>query len=1164
LNLRRVLVWFVGTTLVAVVLASLALFLLFRFLATDAGSEWAVTKTANASSLQINWQQMSGNLVEGLELTGLGISLPGMDIRAQRVVASWDIFGLAKGELFISNLEVVELSLTVVEQVDPDVDLRLIGSWPAFESPVAISLERSEILGITYQSPEQNFRIDKVEFAGRIGSSDFEIRTFVVEQQNNQVQLSGDLQMWPPYPMSLSADWVVSTDSQQRFEGQADIQGSLEQIDIEHRLLLPVELFTSGEILSNYDPAIAGIDLTQVSFDLSNSWQLQNINLPQLTQQPDSSGQLAVRGRLDDYLLDGQFDIGLTEFPDLSPQSVELLANVRGQEVVLEQLEVEGAIGRLNGSGALSWSEQLVWNLELQLGDINPGVLWSDWPGEINAELTQSGTLNQDQLTVDVLINSFEGAIRNYPVSASGGIGYADGRLNADNLIFRQGSNQLLLSADLQDSLTAQWQIQAPNLFELYPDLSGSLVSNGSITGSLLQPVVSATVEAESLNFQNISINSLRAEIENSTEDLLDGSAQIGQLVYAGQVPVDMAIVLFGSTASHEYQLQLLQGEVALSLSGNGSLLDASWSSAISAVDLTVEFLGQWTLGEPASLRVSKEDVQIDRLCLFSQGSDICTDLQYSRASGIGLQTQINSLQIATFKHYLPEQAEFEGALRGDLNLSGSIGDLQGTVGLQAVEVAMTLQSSEGPETYVFRESSVQGRYSSSLLNLSLNSRLAGSGTLSGNIELPILDGNAALSGSVEAHFNELAWVDPFFPSLSEIAGETDISLRLSGSTSAPELTGDLYLRDLSAYVPELGIVLTDSQLSLVNSGRNSWNVQGLLASGEGSVALEGMLGFRTVSDWNAQLNISGEQFLAYSKSVNQLVVNPMLDFEVSPESINVGGQMEIPAAEVEIRSLATNAAQVSADEMIVGERRIEQETRRSIPIFADISLILGDDIFFRGFSIEGKLGGRLRLRENPNQPLRADGNIQIVDGVYSTYGQELTIDPGELIFAGPVDNPSFNVRAFRRVEDTLVGVQIGGTAKQLSSSLYSSPVLSSTETLALLITGRPLANANATDGELLVNAVTALGINQSAVITQRLQGSLGLDVLAINADNDLVESSITIGKYLSPRIFISYAKDILTPNANFSLDYSLSDNLRINAKSGTNQSMDVFYRIQH
>src|SRR3546814_14949833 len=72
----------------------------------------------------------------------------------------------------------------------------------------------------------------------------------------------------------------------------------------------------------------------------------------------------------------------------------------------------------------------------------------------------------------------------------------------------------------------------------------------------------------------------------------------------------------------------------------------------------------------------------------------------------------------------------------------------------------------------------------------------------------------------------------------------------------------------------------------------------------------------------------------------------------------------------------------------------------------------------------------------------RARGEINLVDGHYKAYGQDLTIETGKLIFSGgPVTEPALEVRATRKpTEDVTVGLYVRGTRRKPDFQLFSTP----------------------------------------------------------------------------------------------------------------------------
>ena len=74
---------------------------------------------------------------------------------------------------------------------------------------------------------------------------------------------------------------------------------------------------------------------------------------------------------------------------------------------------------------------------------------------------------------------------------------------------------------------------------------------------------------------------------------------------------------------------------------------------------------------------------------------------------------------------------------------------------------------------------------------------------------------------------------------------------------------------------------------------------------------------------------------------------------------------------------------------------------------------------------------------------------------------------------------------------------------------------------------------------------------------------SLGLDTLAISSTGDVANSSLTLGKYLTPRIFIQYGIGLFETESTLAVDYTVSERVKLEAKSGSTQSVDITYTVE-
>ncbi|MCF7982256.1 MAG: translocation/assembly module TamB domain-containing protein, partial [Pseudomonadales bacterium] len=436
-------------------------------------------------------------------------------------------------------------------------------------------------------------------------------------------------------------------------------------------------------------------------------------------------------------------------------------------------------------------------------------------------------------------------------------------------------------------------------------------------------------------------------------------------------------------------------------------------------------------------------------------------------------------------------------------------------------------------------------------------------GFVEARLDYPLNQPEAPLSGDITAQLSELGWLDPFVDFLSDLNGQADVAIQLAGTPNQPLIRGDVRLEKLSAFVPRLGVNLKNGALFLSHQQLQDWTLTGRLDSGEGSMRVDGTATVNSLTDWQSRLTIDGQALQTLGLENIKAQISPNLVVEADAQTLKVNGKIDIPQAEINLKELPASTVSVSKDEIILDTPDASDRQQSALAIYTDIDLVLGKQISFKGFGITGEMTGNLHLREEPERPLRIDGIVEIPKGFYKAYGQKLTINPGRLIFQGAPDNPAIDVRASRQIGEGIVGIHIGGTAEALVSELYAIPPLPPTETMALLITGKSLNSATQADASVLMSAVTSLGITQSAGLTQRLQRSFGLDVLSLSSNGGIEQSAVTIGKYLTPKLFISYVQDILTPNASVNLEYSLSKKLKIKAESGDSQSMDILYRIE-
>ncbi|MFC7160583.1 translocation/assembly module TamB domain-containing protein [Pseudidiomarina halophila] len=106
---------------------------------------------------------------------------------------------------------------------------------------------------------------------------------------------------------------------------------------------------------------------------------------------------------------------------------------------------------------------------------------------------------------------------------------------------------------------------------------------------------------------------------------------------------------------------------------------------------------------------------------------------------------------------------------------------------------------------------------------------------------------------------------------------------------------------------------------------------------------------------------------------------------------------------------ITRNGEQVSATSNNLG----------GIQVQAAVRVNLSNNVSVNAYGFEGKLSGSLELVEQPRRPLTAVGSINVTEGLYTLYGQELPISRGSFIYnGGTISNPGLSLRVQREIEN--------------------------------------------------------------------------------------------------------------------------------------------------
>ena len=82
-----------------------------------------------------------------------------------------------------------------------------------------------------------------------------------------------------------------------------------------------------------------------------------------------------------------------------------------------------------------------------------------------------------------------------------------------------------------------------------------------------------------------------------------------------------------------------------------------------------------------------------------------------------------------------------------------------------------------------------------------------------------------------------------------------------------------------------------------------------------------------------------------------------------------------------------------------------------------------------------------------------------------------------------------------------------------------------------------------------------------SAIIAQQIGARIGADV---SVEQDLQnDTSLVLGRYLSPRLYVSYGVSLAEALYTIKLNYTIGDKWTLRTEAGKERSADIVYTLQ-
>lgn len=908
-----------------------------------------------------------------------------------------------------------------------------------------------------------------------------------------------------------------------------------------------------------------------------------------------TNGNAQWSGNMDAYTLNAVANLALRKG---HVAQVAVTGHGDRQAFTVKHLGLRGLGGRLQGSGRLAWRPTLAADITLHGSKLNPGLLKAAWPGRLGVDLSAAASLSHGALQAHIRQLHVQGRLRGKPFDL-----VAQGRLRNRELglsRFRliSGGNRLTARGSVgRRKMNLRWSVDAPALAGLLPGAAGSLRGQGRVEGSAKRPSARVDVHADHLRYKAYRLSRLslsgRVDMSGAQSSHLTLSVS-GARVGGSEIRAATAR-LTGRPANQVLTLAVdsSRGRLQARLAGGVDASLTRWQGHLVRASVAPARLPAWQLQAPVPVRLSKSAMHLGQACWRSGSARLCFQGQRSAQASSG-SFALHGLTMAYLHRLLPKAVTLRGTLTGHGHVSlPRGGTAQGTARLDLSNGALIEPAATGGHKRVIKLKTTTARVVLGKAGANVDAKVS-LDQGEADLRLHMAAGKQKPSrrpvqGRLQLHLASLHFLTPFVPRIGDLQGQLHGDVTLAGTLARPQLDGQLRLAGGRLRVVPAGIELKGLSAQVKTRGHR-FTVTAKADSGGGQMHIQanGELG----AAQRLTAKVDGRRFQVMNTALASVRVSPKLSVQVQGRKIRVTGQVTVPYADITPRQLpqGSHAVTVSSDQVIVEPHaKGHAGGATGWQVSARVRVVLGNQVKFKGFGLKAQLGGSLLTEVSPGKPPSGSGQLVIRSGQYKAYGQDLTIKDGRILFAGPLDKPGVDVRATRKPQPgIMVGVHVKGPLKDPQFNLYSNPSMSQNQQLSWLVLGHSLSSSSGQSSAALAQAALALGIKGSHYLTGGLGKELGLNTLTIQSGT-LVQSqaptgsanpyardqgqgttasgqqaSLMIGKYLSPRLYVSYGLGLLQQAYVLKLKYILSSKFTLQTEASSLASgVDLIYSIQ-
>lgn len=1029
--------------------------------------------------------------------------------------------------------------------------------------------------------------IPLVAIQGKSDEQSVRLNTFEIQSDKGNVSGKGELTLSGNYPL----DWTLKGDHPEMAEFK--IPASQANAKIKGELFGKTQISLQSSGAAKFD-LNGTVQLAQPKTPFNLTLKSEELRYPFIVEKGVDPLKLKgvnlnLSGELLNYSVDTGFAVSGMNLPNGN-----LTLKGKGGLTALElsELNLNALEGTANVSGQVDWSNGVEWKSALKLNGVNTKTLLPEWAAVLSGSLNSTGYAgrgkNGEEWAVSVSGMDVHGNLFQKKLQLKGDLN-ADFKtlLNVPNADLIYGENVIGLRGTLGEKSDFVADIRAPNLKGLVPNLSAGIHGKVKMQGKLTEPTLDLDLVASNVAYDKLKLQGLTAKGKITTEKQIVADLNLGVTKFSqGEIKIDSANLLVqGSETNHTVKLTSKGEPVGanLQISGKFDRLQQIWQGQLSQIAVETDY---GAIQADKAVQVSYNNKQLKATisphCWRHSKIHLCFPQSFQAGEEGKVPFEIRQFDLAAVQEYLDKNTQ----LSGTVNAKGEASWFKNKAPQVNVELTSNalkvLQKMDG-RTFPLSLSPVKitANMADNALKVNADVKIENNGRLSSDIVMKDLANKRAISGNINIERLNLSLIKPLLSGGESIDGDINARLTVGGTAVSPLLYGNLTLGGLKAKSNAMPFDVIGGGLTMNFNGATS-TLKGNVQTKESNLELSGDANWQKLEAWHTRIQAKANKFRVDIPGMAKVDVSPNIQVKATPKELVLGGDIDIPWARIEVQELPESAVSVSADEVIMdgsaknkkafiapafGTKNAPQNGQ-GMAIKADVSINIGDDVHLEAYGLKTNLAGTIKVRQG-SKGLGLYGQVNLKNGTFASFGQDLLIRKGVISFTGLPSQPTLDIEAIRNPEamedaNVTAGVRVTGIADSLDVKVFSNPSMPQDQALSYILTGRGLENSgDAASSNSVAAALIGMSLSKGSKTVGKVGSAFGISDLNVSTAGIGDNTKVVVSGSLTPKFKVKYGVGIFAPLTELTLRYRLAPSLYLQWVSSINQAVDLLYRFE-